>query len=122
MDDESSTGVPWQAWPEWLTPEHTAIHTAIENEMKRALQHCFDSADASGLSWTEEGWISCSASNIMGLLRRGGSNPPNVGDVTATPMPRQEWSDWDEYEDMDLLPWAEVARSAIAEERWRGIR
>lgn len=125
MDSEGTTHVPWHEWPEWLTPAHTAIHTAIENEMKRALQHCFESADASGLSWTEEGWISCSASNIMGMLRRAGSNPPTVGDVAAWPMPRREWSDFEEfeeYEDIDPLPWAGAARSAIAEERWKGSR
>lgn len=53
-------------WPEWLTPEHSAIHTAVENEIVKALYHCYESADAAGMDWTTEGWISCSASNIMG--------------------------------------------------------
>lgn len=79
-----------QAWPEWLTPEHTAIHTAIENEMKRALQHCYDSADASGMDWTLGGWISVSASNVMGMLKRVGSPPPDVGEVEEVPMPDAE--------------------------------
>lgn len=78
-------------WPEWLTPEHSAIHTAIENEMKRALQHCFDSADAAGMPWTTEGWISVSASNIMAMLRNAGCPPPAVpADTVPLRLPTEE--------------------------------
>lgn len=80
-------------WPEWLTPEYGAIHTAIQNEIKKALQHCYDSADGSGLNWTTEGWISCSASNVVGMLQRLGCPPPPVGEVEALPMPGPEWGD-----------------------------
>lgn len=66
------------AWPKWLTPEHSAIHTAFENEIVKALDHCYASADAAGMNWTTEGWISCSASNIMSLLHRLGCPPPPV--------------------------------------------
>lgn len=65
-------------WPEWLTPEYSAIHTAFENEIVKALEHCYASADAAGMDWTTEGWVSCSASNIMGLLHRLGCPPPPV--------------------------------------------
>jgi hypothetical protein len=92
VDDLEPPGRPvppveHQVWPEWLTPEYRAIHTAFENEIKRALGHCYQSADASGMDYTTEGWISCSASNLMGLLERLGCLPPPVGDVVAAPMP-----------------------------------
>lgn len=89
---------PLPEWPEWLSPESNAMHTAVENEIKRALQHCFDSADASGLSWTTEGWVSCSASNVLSLLKRLGCPPPPVGEVERMRMPREECWDEDEYE------------------------
>jgi hypothetical protein len=84
-----------QMWPEWLTDEHTAIHTAIENEIKRALAHCIGSADAAGMDWTTEGWISCSASNVMGMLERLGCPPPPVGEVERMPMPEENFFDAD---------------------------
>lgn len=78
-----------QAWPEWLTPESSAIHTAIENEIKEALGHCIASADAAGMPWTTEGWISCSASNIAAMLERLGCPPPPVGKVERLPIPEE---------------------------------
>lgn len=82
------------AWPEWLSPEWNAMHTAVENEIKRALQHCYDSADASGMDWTTEGWISVSASNVLSWLKRSGFPPPIVPPVEAMPMPQDE-NCWD---------------------------
>lgn len=66
-------------WPEWLTPENTAIKYTIINEMVAALEHCYESADAAadGHSWTEMGWLSVSASNIMSRLRRLGFQMPD---------------------------------------------
>ncbi len=84
-------------WPEWLTPEYSAIHAAIENEMKRALDSCYKSADAAGMGWTTEGWISMSASNVISLLRRNGSNPPDVGEVEALPLPEDRSYDESEF-------------------------
>jgi len=78
-------------WPKWLTPEHTNIHTAIENAMKQALAHCYGSADASGYAWTMEGLFSVAANSIMGMLRDAGCPPPAVGDVEALPMPEDTW-------------------------------
>lgn len=67
-----------RVWPEWLTPQYGEIHTAFENEMKRALDHCYASADGAGMAWTMGGLFSVSASNIMGLLKRCGCPPPAV--------------------------------------------
>jgi len=78
-------------WPKWLTPEHTNIHTAIENAMKQALAHCYGSADASGYGWTMGGLFSVAANSIMGVLRDAGCPPPAVGDVEAIPMPEDTW-------------------------------
>lgn len=100
-------------WPEWLTPENTVIHTALENEMKRALAHCYSSADASGLDWTWEGWISVSASNIMGMLRRAGCPPPNVGEVREIPMPEGYLSDDEEDADLNAEKWRTMAVNAL---------
>lgn len=62
-------------WPEWLSPEYTAMHTAISNEIVRALAHCYESADAAGMNWTLDGFVSCSASNILSRLKRDGAPP-----------------------------------------------
>lgn len=88
-------------WPEWLTPEHTAIHNAIENQIKAALQHCIDSSDAAGQPWTTEGWISCSASNVISFLRQHGCPPLAVGEVERMPLPREEPVELD-YEPVDI--------------------
>lgn len=92
-----------KAWPEWLTPEHSAIHTAFENEIVKALEHCYASADAADMDWTTEGWISCSASNIMSLLRRLGCPPPPVEPglerLSADEVARRWAVPWDEEEE-----------------------
>lgn len=62
-------------WPGWLSPEYTAMHNAISNEIVRALAYCYESADAAGMGWTLDGFVSCSASNILSRLERDGAAP-----------------------------------------------
>jgi len=99
-------------WPKWLTPEHTNIHTAIENAMKQALAHCYGSADASGYAWTMEGLFSVAANSIMGVLRGAGCPPPAVGDVDAIPMPEDTWL-VDEDESDEEAPATPAERAVI---------
>jgi len=99
-------------WPEWLTPEHSNIHTAIENAMKQALAHCYGSADASGYGWTMDGLFSVAANSIMGMLRDAGCPPPAVGDVEAIPMPEDTWLA-DEDEPDEELPATPAERAVI---------
>ena len=101
MSEHSAESV--RGWPKWLTPEYGAIHTAFENEIVKALEHCYASADAAGQEWTTEGWISCSASNIMGLLQKLGCPPPTVAPgaerLSAEDVTRRWARPWDEDED-----------------------
>lgn len=99
---DSEQNAEYGRWPEWLTPEHSAIHTAFENEMVRALESCYSSADAAGMSWTTEGWISISAHNIMGLLKRLGCPPPPVGEVERLSLDEVERR-WLVYDDPELI-------------------
>lgn len=88
----------WTDEGSWSDRQWLAVHTALMNAMKDALEHCYSSEEASGFPMTSEGWMSCSASNIIALLQRHGSLP-DVGDITARPMPvGPSWDDWDEAE------------------------
>jgi hypothetical protein len=86
-----------QPWPEWLTPEYAAIHTAIYNEIVKALGHCIDSAEADGRDYTTEGWISISAGNVVVMLQRAGSPPPVVEPAERLPLPAG--TAWDPADD-----------------------
>lgn len=97
-------------WPEWLTPEYSALHTAIINDMVRALEHCYVSADAAGMDWTQDGFYSCAASNILGRMKRAGC-PPTFGETEELSFQdvHDRWSggpddDWEEDEDPDDRP------------------
>lgn len=103
-------------WPEWLSPENNAIHTAFVNEIVGVLDSCYSSADAAGQGgWTMERLISISASRIMSFLKRLGCPPPPVGEVE--PRSYQEvvdrWSESDEPEIEDRLRWIAEEISAV---------
>lgn len=97
-------------WPEWLTPEHTGMHNAIENELKAALAHCYSSADASGMDWTMEGLFSVAANNVLGVLRRAGYEPPlRIATSQMVPMPDAGY----QLEDLDTDGAGTVYRYAV---------
>ena len=90
-------------WPAWLTPEYGALHDHIEQQILSALEHCYASADAAGMNWTTEGWISCSASNILSWLRqRGFDLPADAVERPSTSLTlrdiHREWAQTDESE------------------------
>lgn len=55
-----------------------AVSSAMVNCMVDALDHCYESADAAGMDWTQDGWLSVSASNICGMLKANGVKPPAI--------------------------------------------
>lgn len=81
-----------------------------EREVK-ALDHCYASADAAGMDWTTEGWISCSASNICGLLQRAGSPPPTVKPSERLD-PDAVSREWNSYDDEEAIEFATGRRIA----------
>lgn len=88
-------------WPEWLSEQDSAIHTAFENEIVKALDECYASADSAGMDWTTEGWVSISARNIMRLLKQLSCPPPPVPEDTGALSVRDVIDRWscDVYDD-----------------------
>lgn len=87
-------------FPEWLTPQYSALHDALTNEIVGALDHCYASADAACSYWTEDGWISCSVSNIISWIKRAGFKMPDEPlpevERRSTDEVHREWARWDE--------------------------
>lgn len=98
-------------WPEWLTPEDTATRDALINEMVRALDHCYVSADASGLSWTMDGLFSCATSNILSRLKASGYPFPALSADRRLSVADIQ-SEWDDRTDFDDYMDAEVEGAA----------
>lgn len=86
-------------WPEWLTPDYTNLHTAVENAIKTGTYGVYQSADAAGMDWTADGMLSCQASAVLSQLKADGWTPPAVVPVVERlPDPEREWFG-DEIED-----------------------
>lgn len=103
-------------WPDFPGADWGALHQSIENEIVRALDHCYASADAAGMNWTTSGWVSVSASNILSWMKRMGLPAPSI----PRPEPlylddvHREWSS--EWSPDEGSPW-EMLKAWAAEDR-----